>query len=66
MAQLNPPIRDWTDQVVWIVGASSGIGEALAAQLTRQGARVIASARRQQVLDDISASAHDRFRCRRS
>jgi NAD(P)-dependent dehydrogenase (short-subunit alcohol dehydrogenase family) len=54
MAQLNPPIRDWTDQVVWIVGASSGIGEALAAQLTRQGARVIASARRQQVLDDMT------------
>jgi len=53
MAHLNPPIRDWTDQIVWIVGASSGIGEALAKQLITQGARVIASARRQQVLDEI-------------
>lgn len=54
MAQLNPPIRDWTDQVVWVVGASSGIGEALTALLIQKGARVIASARRQPVLDQLS------------
>ena len=54
MAQLNPPIRDWTNQVVWVVGASSGIGEALSALLVQKGARVVASARRQQVLDQLS------------
>ncbi len=54
MAQLNPPIRDWSDQVVWVVGASSGIGEALTALLIQKGARVIASARRQPVLDQLS------------
>ena len=32
MASLNPPVRNWTSRTVWIVGASSGIGRALAAQ----------------------------------
>ncbi len=42
---LNPPIHDWRAQVVWIVGASSGIGLATARALHAQGARVALSAR---------------------
>ena len=30
---LNPPIRDWQDRRCWIIGASTGIGAALAARL---------------------------------
>lgn len=46
----NPPITDWRGKTVWIVGASSGIGEALAVLLAQKGARVIASARREDRL----------------
>ncbi|MEI1280599.1 SDR family oxidoreductase [Leptospira venezuelensis] len=38
------------DKVVWITGASSGIGEALAAELKGTGAKLILSARRTQEL----------------
>ncbi|WP_367899066.1 SDR family oxidoreductase [Leptospira sp. WS58.C1] len=38
------------DKVVWITGASSGIGEALAAELKDTGAKLILSARRKEEL----------------
>ena len=39
--------------VVWVTGASSGIGEALVAPLVARGARVAVSARRQDRLDAV-------------
>jgi NAD(P)-dependent dehydrogenase (short-subunit alcohol dehydrogenase family) len=42
---LNPRITDWNGQVVWIVGASTGIGRSTAERLHRQGAQLVVSAR---------------------
>jgi dehydrogenase/reductase SDR family member 7B len=41
----NSPLTEMKDKVVWITGASSGIGEALAFQLSRAGAKLILSSR---------------------
>ncbi|HVR06850.1 MAG TPA: SDR family NAD(P)-dependent oxidoreductase [Thermoanaerobaculia bacterium] len=46
---------DWQGQVVWITGASSGIGEALAYALARRGARLILSARNRERLVEVAA-----------
>ena len=53
---LNTPIRDWQDQRVWIVGASSGIGAALARALTARGAWVALSARRREALEEVASA----------
>lgn len=43
------------DKVIWITGASSGIGEALAVELAQRGARLILSARREDELNRVGA-----------
>jgi short-subunit dehydrogenase len=43
------------DKVIWITGASSGIGEALALQLAKKEARLILSARREDELKRVGA-----------
>ncbi len=48
---LNPRIADWNGRVVWLVGASTGIGRATAALLHQRGAQVIVSARTASALD---------------
>lgn len=48
---LNPKITDWKAQRVWLVGASTGIGAALATLLLDRGARVAVSARTAAKLD---------------
>ena len=50
---LNPPIRDWHGRRVWLVGASTGIGRALAERLHALGATVIVSARKADALQDF-------------
>lgn len=52
---LNPPLQDWTDRWVWVIGASSGIGRATASALHGRGARVIVSARQADALDAFVA-----------
>lgn len=52
---LNRPIRNWHGKRVWIVGASTGIGAALARQLHVAGARLALSARNRDRLDQLSA-----------
>ncbi|MEN7530251.1 SDR family NAD(P)-dependent oxidoreductase [Cupriavidus sp. DL-D2] len=50
---LNPRLTDWTGQRVWLVGASSGIGAALAQALLVKGANVAVSARRAETLATV-------------
>ena len=54
---LNPRITEWSGRRVWIVGASSGIGAALAKALLARGARLALSARRREPLDAIAAGS---------
>ncbi len=54
---LNQPIRDWRGKRVWVIGASSGIGAALARALLTQGARVALSARNAHGLAQIAATS---------
>jgi len=44
-------------KVVWVTGGSSGIGAALAAELSRRGARVAITARRSEKLAEVAARA---------
>jgi NADP-dependent 3-hydroxy acid dehydrogenase YdfG len=47
--------NDFSGQVVWITGASSGIGEALAMQFAQAGAKLVLSARRESELQRVKA-----------
>lgn len=49
-------MADLNNKVVWVTGASSGIGEALAIELARQGARLILSARRKEELERVKGN----------
>ena len=52
---LNHRINQWHGRRVWVVGASSGIGAALAQALLQAGARVVLSARSASGLAQVAA-----------
>lgn len=52
-------LRSIKDQVAWITGAGSGIGQAGALALARAGARVALSGRRRQALEETASLIRD-------
>jgi short-subunit dehydrogenase len=52
-------MRQFQNEVVWITGASSGIGEAVAKAFNAEGAVVIISSRRREELERVKASCLD-------
>lgn len=52
---MNKKISDWNHKKVWLVGASDGIGAALAKKLLAKGAVLYASSRREEKLKAVVA-----------
>lgn len=58
---LNPRIASFAGQRVWVIGASYGIGAAIAQELLVRGARVALSARRRDLLAALASDAPNAF-----
>jgi short-subunit dehydrogenase len=54
---LNPKFESWAGQRVWVIGASYGIGAAIAQRLLADGARVALSARSRDKLEKVAGNA---------
>lgn len=53
MHRMNKKITDWNNKNVWLIGASTGIGRALALKLLSLNARVYISSRKENLLEEI-------------
>ena len=54
---LNPPLPAWSDARVWVIGASTGIGAAIARTLLAAGAQVALSARSKDKLRKVAGES---------
>lgn len=54
-------MKSLKDKVIWITGASSGIGEALAYQLQHHQAKLILSARRKELLEQVKNNCEEQY-----
>ena len=57
-------MKDWQGKTYWLVGASDGLGAALAHQLSRTGVEVILSARSEDKLTELAQALPGRARVR--
>lgn len=56
---MNPRLDEWSGKRVWVLGASSGIGAALARLLLAKGARVALSGRHAERLAEIAETGSE-------
>src|SRR3954469_14563310 len=59
---LNPSIFDLTGRLAVVVGGTSGIGRALALGLAEAGADVVATGRREPLVDEVATAIEARGR----
>lgn len=52
-------MNDWKGKIVWVTGASSGIGAEIAKQAAKAGASVVLSARNEAKLQEVKQSLHN-------